>query len=135
MFLRFALGFCVSAAAATIAHADILECKLAAGSRSGGYVTELYYFEMDESSGDAQVYDALIEHYEGGPVAAKVSEDTNKKRVFAWTVGISNSAGQVTQMRYRAAYFKGDKTVLITATPGGSYDGNFEARGKCKPAK
>ena len=113
------------------AYADVLECKLKPNADSGGWVTELYYFEYDAGTGTARVEDAVIHSEEGGPIAATISEDTQKKLVLTWDVTMTNSTGQTTRMLFRAAYFKADGSVIVRAVPSGYVD-KFEARGKCK---
>jgi hypothetical protein len=117
---------------ATQANATLLECNMRPTDTSGGYVTELYFFEYEPGAKEATAADAIIQYYNDGPITAKLSEDTKKKTVFTWNVIMTNSTGQQTKMQYRAAYFKADKSITIRATPGGGYVGDFEARGKCK---
>lgn len=124
-------GLILGAFLSNVASAEVLECKIKTNDMSGGYVTDIYYFDTTKNDGSAQVADALIQHFEGGPITAKVTEDTAKKTVFNWNVVMTNSTGQVTNMRFRAAYMKGDKSISVRATPSG-FDNNFEGRGKCK---
>lgn len=128
----------LSAAAALVftampAFSLTLECKLPKSSAGGGYVTEIYVFDYDESGDKALVSDGLIYYYNNEqPLAAKVSEDTARKLVFTWNVQMTNSTGQMTKMLFRASYFKAEKTVIVRAVPGGGFTNNFEGRGKCK---
>lgn len=116
------------------AQATVLECKLNPGSAGGGYVTELYYFEFAEGDDKASAADALIQYYNKGPVVAKISSNTAKKLAISWKVQITNSTGQQTNMQFRAAYFKGNKSVTVRATPPG-YANSFEARGTCRETR
>ncbi|MGL4239344.1 hypothetical protein [Tabrizicola sp.] len=114
-------------------HALTLECRIPTSSSGGGYITELYVFQYDEAAQKALASDGLILYYnDDQPVPAKVSADTANKLVLSWKVQMTNSTGQMTNMQYRAAYFKADKSVTIRATPGGGYTNSFEGRGKCK---
>jgi hypothetical protein len=117
---------------ATQANATLLECNIKPTENTNGFVTELYYFEYEPGAKEATVADALIQYFNDGPITAKLAEDTKKKTVFSWSVLVTGNAGAQTKMQYRAAYFKADKSITITATPGGGYGGSFEARGKCK---
>lgn len=111
-----------------------LECNMTKSSAGGGFITDVYFFDYDEAKGKALVADALIYHFAGEqPIAAVVSEDTKRKLVFTWRVKITTNTGQTANMQFRASYFKGDKTVLVRAAPGGDYVDNFESRGTCKP--
>jgi hypothetical protein len=132
MAFKFALGAIAAIFCATSVNAETLECKMTVNASSGGYVTELYYFDSDPETGKALVHDGLTEHYEGGPVAAKIVDDSDKKKVFSWAVQMTNSSGQSTKMTFRAAYIKSKKSITITATVGSGYEGSFQGRGTCK---
>jgi hypothetical protein len=108
-----------------------LDCAMQSLGGNSGYLTERYIFQHNESSAKAVVSDALILYFNKAPIAAKVTEDTQKKLVLTWDVTLTNSTGQTTRMLFRAAYFKADKSVIVRAVPSG-YSDNFEARGKCK---
>lgn len=112
--------------------AKVLDCAMATTQSSGGWVTDRYIFDIDEAVGSVQANDGLIQSVHGGPMVAKLLDSSAKKMVVTWTVQMTNSSGQQTKMQYRAAIFRGDKTITVTATPGGGYSNRFEARGKCK---
>ena len=114
------------------AQAVTLDCTLKPSESSGGYVTERYILDYNEAEGTAVAVDSLIQYFHGGPVPAKLSDNTAKKTVFTWTVLTTSQSGQVTKMQFRAAVFKSDNSITVSATPGGGYGGGFEARGKCK---
>jgi hypothetical protein len=113
-------------------NALTLECKVPETNAGGGYVTSLYVFEYSDASGEALVADGWIMDIHDAPIAAKVPDDTKAKLVFTWNLVINNSSGQQTKMQYRAVYYKANKELVVRATPGGGYGGNFEGRGKCK---
>lgn len=116
------------------AGAMTLDCSIPQGKSTGGFVTAHYIIKHDEASNSAEVYDGLLEHFNGGPMAAKVGESTDKKLAATWEVKIRNGSGQVTIMRFRAAYFKENGKITIRANPAG-YDNSFEGRGRCKTVK
>jgi hypothetical protein len=115
-----------------MAQALTLECKVPATNGGGGYVTELYIFEVNEENGEAIVADGWIMHVHDAPIPAKISDNSKKKLALTWNLVISNNSGQQTKMQYRAAYYKDTKEVVVRAVPGGGYGGTFEGRGKCK---
>jgi len=117
--------------APAIAQAETIECSLDTNQASGGWVTESYAFQYDPSSGKALVADAVILEFNEGPIPADVSTDTSEKLVLIWDVGMTNSDGQITNMHYRAAYFRTNGSITVRAQPGG-YANSFEARGSCK---
>jgi hypothetical protein len=121
----------LSLAIPSLANALTLECSMQQTNAGGGYVTDIYVLQHDEASGKAIAADGLIQHFNGGPVDAKITEDTANKLVMTWSVTITNSTGQPAIMRFRATYFKATKKVTIRAMPGG-YDNSFEGRGACK---
>lgn len=116
---------------AVAAQAETLECRIAPTSAAGDYVTETYVFDYDGATGRAIASDGWIQHLNGAPMDVKLSEDTAVKSVFSWALNFTNSVGQQTKMLYRAAYFKGDKSVTVRATPSG-YTNSFEGRGTCR---
>lgn len=117
----------------SVSQALTLECTILSSNAGGGYITDLYILQYDEASGQAIVSDGLILFFnDEQPMMAKMSEDTARKLVLTWKVQMTNSTGQAANMQFRASYFKGDKTVVVRATPGGDYNNNFEGRGKCR---
>lgn len=109
-----------------------LECKIPSSNAGGGWITELYILQVDEGSSEAIVSDGLIYYYnDEQPLAAKVTENSAKKLVVSWNLGLSTQ-GQTTKMQFRATYFKANKSITIRAVPGGGYANDFEGRGTCK---
>lgn len=108
-----------------------LECKIPPSNAGGGWITELYILQLDESSGQAIVSDGwIMEYNDEQPMLARVSENTAKKLVLRWDIKMALQ-GKTTTMQYRASYFKADGTITIRAVPGG-YSNDFEGRGRCK---
>jgi hypothetical protein len=129
-FLPVFAGFFL---AAFPAFSLTLECRIPKSNAGGGVITELYFFQYDEQTGKAVAADGVIYYYnDEQPMAVKVSDDTAKKLVFSWNIQITAGNGQLTKMQFRASYFKGDKSLIIRAVPGGGYSNDFEGRGKCK---
>lgn len=118
-------------ASSTASSALTLDCALKPVASNGDFVSKQYVLQFDEASGQALASDPLILAVNGTPVAAKVSENSNSKLVFTWTLILTNSIGQTTKMQYRAAYFKTDDQIILRAMPGG-YSNQFEARGRCR---
>jgi hypothetical protein len=114
------------------AQAATFDCAIKAGADSGGWITDRYVFDVDDAAGSAQAADAIAQHFTGGPVNARLTDSTSKKIVISWGVQMTNGSGQQTKMQYRAAIFLADKSVIVTAAPGGGYSNRFEARGKCQ---
>lgn len=133
MSLRSLFLSAVVVAIPSLSHALTLECNVSRSNAGGGYITELYVLQYDEAAGQAIVSDGLIMYYnKEQPLKANVAEDTAKKLVLTWSVQMTNNTGQAANMRFRATYFKNDKSILVRAVPGGDYSNNFEGRGKCK---
>lgn len=131
MFARLLFAAVAISAFSNVAVAEVLECNLKTNASSGGWVTEIYYFEYEPNGTKARVYDGVIEHFEGAPVGADITENTAKKMVFNWSLA-TNNQGQTIRMRFRAAYFKTNKSVNIRAFPDSAYVGEFTGEGKCK---
>lgn len=134
MFLTRALPAVAALFLSTVPVLSLtLECKIPKSNAGGGYITGLYVFQVDESSGKAVAADGLIYYYnDEQPMAVKVADASDKKLVLSWNVQITAGNGQLTKMQFRATYFKGDKSIVIRAVPGGGYSNDFEGRGKCK---
>jgi hypothetical protein len=113
-------------------NALTLECKVADLGAGGGYITEVYAIDYDETAGKALVADGLIMYVFDAPIPAKVADDTAKKLVFSWTAQLTNSASQQVKMQFRASYFKETGKFTVRASPGGAYSNDFEGRGTCK---
>lgn len=129
-------GLMLAASAAQYAWAETYECSTNAGRSQGGYITEKYFFDYDKSKGEILVVDGLIYHESGGPIPAKLVSDNDKKISFSWSVNLKNDIGQHARLLYRAAYYKADHRVSISASVGGGeYVGAWDARGTCKITK
>lgn len=124
-------SFLASASIPTATFGLTLDCSLSPADSAGGWVTDRYVFEYDLQSGEAFVSDAVTVDYTGGPVTAKISDDSTKKLVFTRRILTESATGQQVNMAYRAAYFKSNKTISVRAVPGG-FANHFEARGTCK---
>lgn len=133
MTLRSLVLSTVLIAVPSFSQALTLECTIPASNAGGGYVTDLYILQYDETAGQAIVSDGLIMYYNNEqPMQAKVSEDSANKLVLTWNVQMTNKTGQMTKMLFRASYFKSTKAITVRAVPGGGYANDFEGRGKCR---
>lgn len=129
---RLTLGLAAFVAFGPLAaSAQSLECTLSPNAHAGGWVTEKYFFEVDEAAGTARAVDAVVQQYNKGPIKARLTDSTAQKLVVSWDVKMTNSTGQMTKMLDRASIFKGDNSVIVRAVPSG-YANQFEARGTCK---
>lgn len=131
MLSRFLSVAAFFLASSTASLALTLDCALKPLAGNGDFVSKQYVLHFDEASGRALASDPLILAVNGTPVAANVSENSNTKLVLTWTLLLTNGVGQTTKMRYRAAYFKADDLIILSAKPGG-YSNQFEARGRCR---
>ena len=98
--------------------------------KARGIIQDQLALAYNEETGAAFASDTLILHFDGKPAAATLTENTEKKQVFRWSVQMVNRSGQTTNMRYRAALIRTSGQVLVHAQPAG-YGNNFTARGKC----
>lgn len=117
-----------------LGQALTLECSMDRSKAGGGYITDVYILQHDTATGRAIVSDGLILHFnDEQPMLATVSEDTATKLVLTWKVRMTNRTGQSANMQFRAAFFRGDQTLVVRAAPGGDYSNRFERRGRCTP--
>lgn len=96
--LKFA-GLFAAGLLAGQAQAVTLDCTLKPGENAGGWVTDRYIFDYNEAEGTVVAVDGVIQYYMGGPIPAKLSDDTTKKSVFTWTVLTTSQSGQGTKMQ------------------------------------
>ncbi len=113
------------------ATARSIECTLSPNASSGGWVTDRYFFEVNEEAGTAQAIDAVVQQYNNGPIKARLTDTSAKKLVVSWDVKMTNGTGQMTKMLYRASINKANNSITVRAVPSG-FSNQFEARGSCK---
>lgn len=130
-FLKSAACVLALQGVAGLAQAAVYECGFSNVANHDGWITDRYVFDYDEAAGKAVVEDAVILALLGEPVAARSVEETKGKVVFVWEVLANDVTGQQTRMLYRAAWFKGEGFMRITATPQG-YSNSYKAEGTCR---
>lgn len=121
---------CLSFALIGSAAAKTYDCVFSTGVSSTSWITGNYIIQHDEKAGRATVIDALIHAFEGKPIEVEDIKATDSKLVFLWEVRTKDASGQQARMRYRAAWFKGQQYMRISAQPLG-YSNMFEAQGSC----
>jgi hypothetical protein len=89
---------------ADMAEAKVFDCAIKSGAAQGRFITERYLFDYDAEAQRVQAIDAVIDHFTGGPIPGKVSEDTNSCIAFTWSVKFKTEVGQQAGVLYTAAY-------------------------------
>ena len=113
------------------AQARTYLCKVATNPSQGGYITEVYAFDVDEKAQKIIVDDGVIEFFNKGPIEAFGAKVTPAKITFNWDLFALTEAGQRAKLSYRAVLFLRDMTLRISMRPIG-YADDFEGYGKCR---
>lgn len=111
------------------AEATVYKCDVNPG-HDLSWITEVYWFEIDDASGKLEVIDGLIKYFVDKPVEAKVLSKTDKKLVFSWSVFVLNDLGQRAKMNFRSTLFF-DKLMFRVAAKPQSYLNDYEGYGTC----
>ena len=80
--------------------------------------------------GSVQVNDGIIQTENGGPMAAKVTSNDEKRIILTWSLDVINPSMQTTRMAYRASFERASNKIRVSAKPSG-YANDFEGRGTC----
>jgi hypothetical protein len=118
-----------------MAAETLYDCRFKIGSaRDGNAVPEVLVIQHETGSSTALIFDPIIKHFIGKPIAGKFSTETKARVQFDWEVRVNNSAGQDFQMFYTFVYYKDGRPAKVVAVPGG-YDNRFSGEGTCKVGK
>jgi hypothetical protein len=132
-----ALAAAVMLLAAAPASAETWDCV----ARQTFYASEVFdafsnpiqermQFVVAPDGASATVLDPLIRAVYGGPIAGRVTENTDAKLVVTWSIPMQGFALAQATMSFRAALLKAPNKLIVTAVPLGS-TGRFFARGGC----
>ena len=80
--------------------------------------------------GRAEVLDPLIRGLHGGPIEARVTENTPEKLVVTWAIPMQGLYLAQATMSFRASLRKAPNRLIVTAVPLG-FQERFFARGGC----
>lgn len=106
------------------------ECRFEESrARGGGWVPLILYLVSNEETGELLVYDPLIEHFYGKPIAAELTSETPVRKTFSWDI-TARVKGQAPRFFYTLSYFTNGKPAKLRAHPGG-YDNTFSGEGRC----
>ncbi len=122
----------VALLAATPAHAKKYVCQM----QDDPWIPEVVVIDYNESTGGVVVFDGIIKHYMGAPIAGELDLTNSKRITFTWKLAnITNKAPGRSQftsgMLYRMTIQHGSLSARMTARPNGYID-NFRGKGQCK---
>jgi len=112
-----------------LAQTTQYECKFAQVRRDKGWVPDVVFIVVDDTKATIEVYDPIIDHFVGKPIAATMTGDTKARKSFSWDVQFSVK-GQGGRMSYSLTYYVNGRPAKISAVPG-SYDNRFTDEGSC----
>ena len=113
----------------------VYQCQIKERGKSG-WVPKLVVLAHDLKTGDVQVSDPIILHFnDQQPLPATIALENNKRISFKWTLkGVRNRSGQYApQFSFRGTYLKAKKEMVVTAKPLG-YANTFTRQGPCTVA-
>ena len=93
-------------------------------------IQERMQFVVAPDGASATVLDPLIRATHGGPIAGKVTENTDAKLVVTWSIPMQGFGLAQATMSFRAALLKTPNKLIVTAVPLGVTE-RFFARGGC----
>ncbi len=126
LILNAGLAFlCLNSAAFAVTY----ECQMTKNDRSK-WVPEAVQINYDPSTGDAEVWDPISNHFLGGPSYGAVDTDNAKRVTFKSDLKTTTSRGQFTTMQYRATIMKHNNAARVTGKPLG-YLNNYKSSGNC----
>lgn len=96
-----------------------------------GWITREYLFNYDAEAEQAEVIDAMINHYQHGFIPAKVKKADDAMVAFGWMVRADSSRGGQASVRFDATIMKATREFRISSTPLG-YDNISSTRGTCQ---
>lgn len=112
------------------------ECTIKESGTSG-YIPEVVFIGVNESTKAVVVSDPVILYYnDRKPLAGRIKTDNAKRTTFAWELDFKNRANQTGTIQYRATYLKASGQMTMSALPLG-YADTLRGKGKCekKPLK
>lgn len=121
------------------ASAEALNCTFP-NQKIDGWIRGQVFLKPD-GAGAYTVYDSLINQKHGGPIAARVSADNDKRLTVKWTLKrIELRHGDAPRVDYTLNYLKRDGSATINAQAPELNDynkssfagGTFGARGSCQ---
>lgn len=131
--------FALSLFPATSAFAENWSCTFP-DQRLDAWIRGQIFVTTDGTT--ATVYDSLINEAHGGPIAARVTANNDKRLTAKWTLKrIELRHGFAPRIDYTITYLKATGRANITASAPLLEDynnadragGNFSATGRCKP--
>ncbi|QYK43366.1 MAG: hypothetical protein KF887_09865 [Paracoccaceae bacterium] len=135
MLKRFALVATLAvfpvAAAATVTQ---YQCKFATGTaRDGNWIPTQLVLNHNAATGEIIVFDPVIKHFVGAPIAATLSGQTAARSTYTWTVDARRglSERQQARMVYTFSYYSNGRPARMTAAPSG-YDNQWTGEGTCQ---
>lgn len=125
------VGALTTGLAAPALATQAYECEFQEKASNKGWIPGIVVIAWESSPQEAFANDPIIDHYMGGPVAAKLATDNTRRTTWSWEVKASSKTNQSTRMLYRVTVMKADMSASISATPQG-FDGNFQSAGRCR---
>lgn len=125
----FACLLAVSTLSPGLASSAVFKCETK--STQGGIVQDILLIELNESTGEAMVFDPLIQHIYGQPIVAKTKKRSATSWRLKWIVREIELRNGRADLDLNAVLNLARNTVNITGTYLG-YDNIISGRGTCE---
>lgn len=118
---------------ATSAGAETYICNVKPIGRDTGWISNTLAIDVNAATSDVLVNDAIILHFNKGPLKGRISAKSDKRLTVRWEVkSAKDDRNQsIARFMYRATIYKLTNKLTITANPGG-YSNSIRGTGKCK---
>lgn len=131
--LGLAVAACLFAAPVL---ADVYECEFPKQEANQNWLPTVVVIEHDGKTNEVTVYDPLIKHYKGAPIAGKVETDNEVRVSYTWRLnGMKDIGGQMVNQAYRLTIRKAGLTAKVSGKALGYANSVEEAAGSCKKHK
>jgi hypothetical protein len=130
------LNGCVAAlllSAPVVAQAsDVYDCTIGQDAANGNWIASQIIADYDAAKGEVIIFDPIIKHFAGAPLAGKVEAANDKRLTFTWRLnGAESRVGEDANFIYRLTIIKKNNIASVVAQAL-NYAGPFSARGTCK---
>lgn len=134
--MRHLLNGCFAAlllSAPLVAHAsDVYDCTIRQDAANGNWIASQIIADYDAAKGEVVIFDPIIKHFAGAPLAGKVEAANDKRLTFTWRLNDAESrVGEDVNFIYRLTIIKKNNNASVVAQAL-NYAGPFSASGKCK---
>lgn len=113
---------------------DVYECSFPEVANNLGYLPPTVIMSPSGDGKTATVVDGFIQGVEGGPIEAKIADESDRKLSVSWSLNLASTSSSRVKVHYRLSVQKGSLDASMTGRPL-NYSNVFTAQGKCTRKK